>query len=254
MVPYYEECGITIYHGDCLEIIPHLDACDLIFTSPPYLNQRNYELETFDWYAVVPPALASIQDAGKTQILVNLGPLHTDGRVNRYWIDLADEMERADWKWYGHYVWDQGSGLPGRFGCHFAPSHEWVLHFNRERCEIAKTIRKNRKSVHRGTNIRRPDGSNPRHSMVCLDENKVPDSVVRIRRAKGVWDHPAVFSLAFASYMIAPFPGAVLDPFMGSGTTLRAAKDLGRRAIGIEIEERYCEIAAKRLAQGELPL
>ena len=69
-------------------------------------------------------------------------------------------------------------------------------------------------------------------------------------------DHPATFPLVFASRCIkhgTQTNNVVLDPFLGSGTTLRAAKDLGRQAIGIEIEERYCEIAAKRLEQQCLP-
>ena len=68
-------------------------------------------------------------------------------------------------------------------------------------------------------------------------------------------DHPSPKPYEVMRWFVSHLPsGAVLDPFMGSGTTLRAAKDLGRRAIGIEIEERYCEIAARRLAQSVLPL
>jgi len=68
-------------------------------------------------------------------------------------------------------------------------------------------------------------------------------------------DHPCQKPLGLVRKLINKHGGTtILDPFMGSGTTLRAAKDLGRRAIGIEIEERYCEIAVKRLQQSVLPL
>ena len=73
----------------------------------------------------------------------------------------------------------------------------------------------------------------------------------------GAFGHPCPKPEAFYNWLIQRFSepgGTVLDPFNGSGTALRVAKDMGRRAIGIEIEERYCEIAAKRLSQGVLAL
>ena len=83
-----------------------------------------------------------------------------------------------------------------------------------------------------------------------------PTSIQSFATADDV-DHPCPKPLSWLTWLVSlvSLPGeTILDPFMGSGTTLRAAKDLGRRAIGIEIEERYCEIAAKRLGQEVLAL
>lgn len=249
--PYYNHAGITIYHADCREVLPLVSA-DLVFTSPPYLNQRAYELESFDWYAVVPPALASVQDNGKTQILVNLGQIYTDGEVNPYWHDFAQNMRANGWRWFGQYVWDQGAGLPQdpRVGRPY-PSFEWLLHFNHVAVDAGKWMRSVTGGERRyGNGLRQADGRVRTRNVVATGETKVPDSVFRItREMRRDIDHPARFPVALPSAIIQTWPGTVCDPFMGSGTTLRAAKDLGRKAIGIEIEEKYCEIAARRLAQ-----
>lgn len=84
-----------------------------------------------------------------------------------------------------------------------------------------------------------------------LVKTHVWDGGKRAGRAENrTFCHPSQKPVEVMTWCVAETTGVVLDPFMGSGTTLRAAKDLGRRAIGVEIEERYCEIAAERMAQG----
>jgi DNA modification methylase len=117
-------------------------------------------------------------------------------------------------------VWDRGSGLNRQF-TYYVPTYEWVM-------LIAKpAFRTTTRNV---------------------------DDVWRIPFETGA-EHPAPFPLKLATLAINTTRARrILDPFMGSGTTLRAAKNLNRNAIGIEIDERYCEIAAKRMAQEVLDL
>jgi site-specific DNA-methyltransferase (adenine-specific) len=224
--PYYEHAGITIYHGDCRDVLPLLEAVDLVLTDPPYgvSYVSSHRTKRTDVAHPIPNdhSLECLQQA-----LALTGPLLKDDR-HAYWFASLDEtlgeacgLVPCGWQVRRVLVWDKENWGMGDLECDYGQQCEAVIHAAKGRRALTA----------------------PR-----------PSSLIRLfgRGSGSTWDHPTQKPVALMRFLIdkSTLPGElVLDPFMGSGTTLRAAKDLGRRAIGIEIEERYCEIAANRLRQ-----
>jgi modification methylase len=235
--PYYQDDHVVIYHADNREILPKLTGIGQVLTSPPYnLNgdgnksAGSYFRNLGDGYATYSDDMPHDLYVGWQRHLLRLlwGTLADDGaiyynhkiRVGGERCRFPNELVPDDLPIRQQIVWDRGSGFNRQF-TYYVPRYEVVL-------LIAKpAFRTNTRSV---------------------------DDVWTIPFETG-GEHPAPFPLKLATRAIGSTDAAViLDPFMGSGTTLRAAKDLGRLAVGIEIDERYCEIAAKRMAQEVLAL
>tara|TARA_Y100000310_G_scaffold140340_1_gene139734 strand:+ start:2852 stop:3574 length:723 start_codon:yes stop_codon:yes gene_type:complete len=240
MKPYYQDGAVTIYHADCRDILPLLEPVDLVLTSPPYnlgnavkgsfyggkgkgakieylSHDDNMEASTYRiWQRqAVADLYAHLRDPG---VLIYIHkPRVVDGQ-------LDDRKNLISVPIRQEIIWDR-CGMVNFSGGFFAPSTERLFLI------ATPSWKPNKEYLGLGEVWRFP-----------------PDTDT---------PHPAPFPLNLARQAIAacsPSMSIVLDPFMGSGTTLRAAKDLGRKAIGIEIEERYCEIAAKRMAQTVMPL
>ena len=214
--PYYDDGnGIVIYHGDCREILPHLEPVDLVLTDPPYgIGEARGNNKTRG-------LLARPKDYGVAA--------WDDSPPARWLFDWLIEISQHQIIFGGNFfglpasscwlVWDKDNGATDFADCELA----WT--------NLKKAVRKLQW---------RWNG--------MLQENM---------GKKEFREHPTQKPLEVMKWAIEQAPAdcmTILDPFMGSGTTLRAAKDLGRKAIGIEIEEKYCEIAAKRLAQEVLAL
>jgi len=226
MKPYYESGGITIYHGDCREIVPIFEAgtVDLIITDPPYGTAGRDGSVHRDGTATIGDRVSHDTFVWATRYDAKMLFRATTDDAHCYvfsdWrkfktVQIAYEM--AGWELRSLIVWNKGNGM-GEF---WRSSHEFILFLTKERP---------RKLQHGGC-------------MNVIRENYVP-SRQRL--------HPTEKPQAVMRYLVKASSRegfVVLDCFAGSGATLRAAKDLGRKAIGIEIEERYCEIAAKRLGQ-----
>lgn len=215
-VPYYQDEACTIYHGDCREILPLLPVVDLVLTDPPYGIGADKNLRANKRHG---KAAAPSKDYGAGNWDASPPTIET--------IDMLLKSGRKSILWGGNYfelppsgawlVWDKDNGNNGYADCELA----WT--------NLNQSVRKFRYRW-----------------MGMLQE--------KAGREKEIRFHPTQKPIELMSWCISFAPDAriILDPFMGSGTTLRAAKDLGRRAIGIEREEKYCAIAVERLRQGVL--
>ena len=220
MKPYYEDGAVTIYHGDCRHLIEEVAAAVLV-TDPPYGMAYRSNRHGSGWETPV--------TAGRAVSIEGDADTTFRDEVLSVWGDkpalVFGTWKRSRPDGTRHIVyWIKGDHLGmGDLSIPWRPNVEEIY------------VLGSGFAGHRGTSALTYDGPVSWASRGRLHPHEKPVELLRD--------------------LITKCPsGTILDPFMGSGTTLRAAKDLGRKAIGIEIEERYCEIAAKRCSQEVLGL
>jgi site-specific DNA-methyltransferase (adenine-specific) len=208
MKPYYEEAGITIFHGDCREVLPELGIYDLCLTDFPYgvgCDYGDYQDNEANLCELIVEALPLVRRSAVVTLI-------TPGNGNQY------KYPEPEWT----LAWVIPAAITcGRYGfCWWQP----VLAYGKD------------------PYLREGCGARP-DTFICNESSDVnnhpspkPDTVWKWLLQRGT----------------SRFTDTILDPFLGSGTTLFAAKALGHRATGIERNERYCEIAANRLRQNVL--
>jgi DNA modification methylase len=228
---------------------------DLCFTSPPYGQQRDYgaaKEAVQDWDALMLGVFANLHMKPDGQVLVNLGLIHRDNEVQLYWENWIEWMQSEGWRRFGWYVWDSGSGMPGDWAGRFAPSFEFVFHFNKKAKKPEYIIEKKVESikVKKGKGIRQKDGKvraiTSGHK--GLNPMKIQDSVIRANRETREIrsSHPATFSVEFAEVFIQSWPGLIYEPFLGSGTTMIASEQNASTCYGMELDPKYCDVIVKR--------
>lgn len=226
MRAYFDEKGIVLYNADCREILPHLPhgCADMILTDPPYgvkwrSNHRNEAFAFIKGDENAEAASMALELA--LPLLKRHGHIYTFGRFDFSRFSLTEPVE---------LIWDKEIKNSGDLLCPWGRQHEYIefriYNFSRENLlngagRLSARLRKGsvlRAQRHNATEVRHP--------------TEKPVEILR----------EMIESSSFIG-------DTVLDFFAGVGSTLDAAKLEGRRAIGIEIEEKYCEIAAKRLSQ-----
>ena len=242
LAPYCQDETVTLYHGRFEDVLPELGvAADLILADPPYAETS---LPWDVWPRGWPSTLA-----GNSRSMWCFGSM-------RMFLDRRDEF--TDWRLSQDVVWEKHNGS-GIAADRFRRVHEHALHWYRGNWASVyhepQTIGDERRPqrINRGATPHL--GADGQQSKIA--GRRIASSVLFARSMHGIAINETEKPIGIIEPLIAygcPPDGLVLDPFAGSCSTLFAARAIGRRAIGIEMREEQCELAARRLAQGCLNL
>ena len=263
----------SIILGDCERVLKEVpdDSVDLIFTSPPYADQRKRTYggirpdEYVDWFLPKADEFYRVLKPSGTFVL-NIKERVVNGERHTYVIELILEMRKRGWLWTEEFMWHKKNSYPGKWPNRFRDNWERLIQFNKERkfnmYQDAVMVPVGGWAKDRLANLSETDK--------IRDESKVgsgfgknisnwlgrdmvyPNNVLHMATESSNKNHSAVFPVALPTWFIKLFtqPGdVVLDPFLGSGSTSAAALTLGRHYIGVDISAEYVELANSRLSK-----
>ncbi len=262
-----------IYLGDCKEVLKNLEdnSIDLIFTSPPYADSRKttyggiHPDKYVQWILPITKELLRVLKTEGTFVL-NIKEKVVNGERHTYVIDLIHEMKKQGWLWTEEFIWHKKNSYPGKWPNRFRDSWERLLQFNKDRQfkmyqeevmvpvgDWAKSrLRNLSKTDKTRDNAKNGSGFGKNVSNWLGRDLVYPTNVLHLATECNNKEHSAAFPDELPEWFIKLFTkeeDVVLDPFMGSGTTVNVAEKMGRKGVGIEIVKEYYKLAEYQLAQ-----
>lgn len=272
------KADIQLYLGNCLDILKNFEEnkIDLIVTSPPYADQRKnsyggiHPNKYAEWFLPISEQLLRVLKPTGTFIL-NIKERVYNGERHTYVIDLILAMRQQGWLWTEEFIWHKKNSYPGKWPNRFRDSWERLLQFNKNKnfnmYQEAVMVPMGEWSKSRLKNLsptdRKRDDSKVGSGFGKNVSNWVgrdmayPTNVLHLATECNNKNHSAVFPEKLPEWFINLFTkeeDLVLDPFMGSGTTVLTANRLRRNAIGIEILPEFYNLTKKKINSKQLIL
>ncbi len=272
------ETRTDLYLGDSKEQLKLLadNSVDLIVTSPPYADQRKNSYggihpdKYVEWFLPISEQLLRVLKPSGTFIL-NIKEKVVDGERSTYVIELILNMRKQGWFWTEEFIWHKKNCYPGKWPNRFRDAWERLLQFNKSKKfnmyqekvmvpmgEWAKSRLKNLSETDKIRDNSKVGSGFGKNISNWLDRDKAyPTNVLHLATECGNKNHSAAFPEELPEWFIKLFTkgyDTVLDPFMGSGTTLIVANRMNRHSVGIDIVPEYYEMVKQQLQPVELYL